>query len=48
MSLEFPLSDLPLIGKSLPADAMAGIKKMKVMVASAALTADDVSFINLI
>ena len=48
VSLEFPLSDLPLIGKSLPADAMAGIKKMKVMVASAALTADDVSFINLI
>ena len=46
IAVEFPLSDLPFVGKSLPADAKAGIKKLKVVVASAALSADEVSFIN--
>ena len=46
IAVEFPLSDLPLIGNSLPADAKAGIKNLKVVVASAALTADEVSFVN--
>jgi hypothetical protein len=46
VSVEMPLSDLPLIGKALPADAKVGLKNLKVVVASAAMSADDVTFIN--
>lgn len=46
VALEMPISDLPLVGKALPFDALVGIKDLKVIVASAPLTADDVMFIN--
>lgn len=46
IAVEFPLSDLPLIGKAVPADAKAGLKNLKLVIASAAMTADEVSLIN--
>jgi hypothetical protein len=46
IAIELPVSDLPLVGKALPADAMVGVKNLKVVVASAALSAQDVAFIN--
>ena len=46
IAVEFPLSDLPLIGKALPADEKAGLKNLKLVVASAAMTADEVNLIN--
>jgi len=46
IAIELPISDLPLVGKALPSDALVGIKDLKLIVASAPLTADDVLFIN--
>ena len=46
IAAEFPVSDLPLVGKALPADALVGVKNLKVVVASAPLSASDVAFIN--
>ena len=46
IAVELPVSDLPLVGKALPADALVGVKHLKVVVASAALSASDVAFIN--
>lgn len=46
VSVEFPLSDLPFVGKALPAEAKAGLKNLKLVVASAAMSANDVAFIN--
>jgi hypothetical protein len=46
IAIEMPISDLPLIGKALPSDALVGIKNLKLVVASAPLSADDVMFIN--
>jgi hypothetical protein len=46
IAVELPLSELPLVGKALPADAQVAVKNLKVVVASAALTANDVAFIN--
>jgi uncharacterized protein DUF6603 len=46
IAVELPVSGLPLVGKALPADAMVGVKNLKVVVASAALSAQDVAFIN--
>jgi hypothetical protein len=46
IAVEFPLSDLPLIGKALPAGEKAGLKNLKIVVASAAMTADEVNLIN--
>ncbi|MBR8657258.1 hypothetical protein KDH83_28465, partial [Achromobacter sp. Marseille-Q0513] len=46
IALEFPLSSLPLIGKAVPQDAKAGLKNLKLIVSSAALSADDVTLIN--
>ena len=46
ISVEFPLSDLPLIGPAVPADAKAGIKDLRIVIASEALTADDVAAVN--
>lgn len=46
IAVEFPLSDLPLIGKAVPAGEKAGLKNLKLMVASAAMTADEVNLIN--
>jgi hypothetical protein len=46
ISATLPLSELPFIGKALPADAVVSLKDLKVIVTSAALTADDVALIN--
>ncbi|KVZ49470.1 DUF6603 domain-containing protein [Burkholderia ubonensis] len=46
LALEFPLSTLPIIGKAVPADAKAGIKNLKLVIASAALSADEVALID--
>jgi hypothetical protein len=46
IAVELPISDLPLVGKALPADALVGIKDLKVVVASAPLSAQDVALIN--
>lgn len=45
IAVEFPISELPLVGTALPADAV-GVKNLKVVVTSAALSAQDVAFIN--
>ncbi|WP_437334374.1 DUF6603 domain-containing protein [Sorangium sp. So ce394] len=46
IAVEFPLSSLPLVGKALPADAMVGIKNLKLVVTSDAFTAADVAAVN--
>jgi hypothetical protein len=46
IAVELPVSDLPLVGKALPADAKVGIKNLKVVVTSAELSAQDVALIN--
>jgi hypothetical protein len=46
ISVEMTLSNLPLIGKAVPADLKVGLKNLKLVVASAAMSADDVALIN--
>lgn len=46
VAVEFPITNLPLVGKALPADATVGIRNLKVVVTSAALSAQDVALIN--
>jgi hypothetical protein len=46
IGVALPVTDLPLVGSALPADATVGVKNLKVVVASAALTSQDVAFIN--
>lgn len=46
ISVALPLSELPLIGKVLPADAVVSLKDLKIIVSSDPLTADDVALIN--
>lgn len=46
IAAEFPISGLPLVGAVLPADATLAVRDLKVVVASAALSAQDVEFIN--
>ncbi|WP_437952431.1 DUF6603 domain-containing protein [Sorangium sp. So ce296] len=46
IAVELPLSSLPLVGKALPADAMVGIKNVKLVVTSDAFTAADVAAVN--
>jgi hypothetical protein len=48
ISVEMPLSDLPLIGNSIPADAKAGLKNLKIVIASDAMSPEDVATINAI
>lgn len=45
-SVEFPLSDIPLVGKEFSSGAEAGIKNLKLVVASAPMSASDVTLIN--
>jgi hypothetical protein len=46
IAVELPISDLPLVGEALRADARVGIKNLKVAVASAALSVQDVALVN--
>ena len=46
IAVEFPLSELPLVGKLLSSGDKAGIKNLKLVVTSAALSADEVKLIN--
>ena len=46
IAAEFPISDLPLVGTALPADAKVGVKNLKMVVTSEAMSAADVEFIN--
>jgi hypothetical protein len=46
IAVVLPISDLPIVGKALPPDATVGLKNLKVVVTSDALSARDVEFIN--
>jgi hypothetical protein len=46
VSLEIPLSEIPLVGKEFSSSAEVGIKNLKVVVASAAMSVSDVALIN--
>jgi hypothetical protein len=46
VSAEVQLSDLPLVGEAFPASLMAGLKSLKVVVASDSITVADVGSIN--
>jgi hypothetical protein len=46
IAVELPLTDLPLIGRAVPADATVALKNLKVVVASAGMSATDIAAIN--